>query len=193
VARDLLGRVLCRRLISGEVLKGRIVEVEAYHGITDQACHTYGGRKTPRTETMWGPAGVAYVYLIYGMHDCLNAVTRGPGHPEAVLIRALEPLQGHEFFKEKLPHLSEQNWLKGPGRLCRAMGITRAFNGQSLQGPELWIEEGKKLPAAKVAVSARIGVAYAGTCALKPLRFFQKNSEYVSGTKKQNQGSAKPR
>lgn len=185
VARDLLGRTLCRRLEDGTVLKGRIVETEAYEGVGDRACHAYGGLRTNRTEPLWGDGGHAYVYLIYGMYDCLNAVTREAGRPEAVLIRAAEPLQGHEFFRERLPHLKERDWMRGPGRLCRAMAITRALNKADLRGDELWIEKGDE--PASVGVSVRIGVDYAGPCAKKALRFFVKGSPSVSGPKALNE------
>lgn len=183
VARDLLGRILCRRLPTGEILKARIVETEAYTGIKDRGCHTFGGRRTKRTETMWGAGGHAYVYLIYGMHECLNAVTRTAGHPEAVLIRAAEPLQGDGYWKKELHHLRRQDWLKGPGRLCRAMQISREQNGISLCSSELWVEAGEPLPSRRIQASPRIGIDYAGESAAWPLRFFEKGSEFVSGPK----------
>ncbi|MBX2986596.1 MAG: DNA-3-methyladenine glycosylase [Bdellovibrionaceae bacterium] len=187
MARDLLGRVLCRRLPGGDVLRVRITEVEAYVGVEDRACHSYGGRRTARTATMWGPAGHAYVYLIYGMYDCLNIVSRGEGHPEAVLIRAAEPLEGEEFWNLEFPGQKHQDLLKGPGKLCRALRITRAQNAVSLLGDELWIEEGVKTPSSRVSVSPRIGVDYAGACAGRLLRFFETESKTVSGPARFNQ------
>lgn len=192
VAKDLLGRVLCRRLEDGQVLRARIVETEAYEGLSDRACHTSKGKKTERTRPMWGPGGRAYVYLIYGMYDCLNAVTGEAGVPEAVLIRAAEPIEGNELLKEKLPHLKEKDWLKGPGRLTRALAIDRSFSGVSLQSEDLWLEAGQPLSRSKIGTSTRINVDYAGTCAAKPLRFFEKGSPFISGKKSLNEGSRSP-
>lgn len=192
VARELLGKILCRRLEDGTVLRARIVEVEAYLGLSDRACHTYGGKRTERTRPIWGEGGRAYVYLIYGMYDCLNVVAGRAGVPEAVLIRAAEPLDGRDLWRERLPHLKLADWLKGPGRLARAMRIDRSLSGMSLASDELWLEDAPSLKPSKVGTSVRIGVDYAGACALKPLRFFEKDSPFVSGPKMLNQGLAKP-
>lgn len=180
VARELLGMRLCRRLADGTLLSGRIVETEAYLGKTDPACHTFGGRHTPRTATMYAAGGVAYVYLIYGMHWCLNAVTRSEGEPEAVLIRAVAAERGQEYFAATLPHLKPAQWLSGPGRLCRAMDIGRAQNGESLRSDELWIEKGVAVGGEHVAAVPRVGVDYAGEAAAWPLRFYLKGEPAVS-------------
>lgn len=180
VARELLGARLCRRLPDGALLAGRIVETEAYLGTTDPACHTFGGRHTPRTATMYAAGGVAYVYLIYGMHWCLNAVTRQEGEPEAVLIRAVAAEAGQENFAAALPHLKPAQWLSGPGRLCRAMAIGRAQNGVSLRSDELWIEKGVAVGDEHVAAVPRVGVDYAGEAAQWPLRFYVKGEPAVS-------------
>lgn len=180
VARELLGQRLCHRLPTGEVLSGVIVETEAYLGIADKACHTFGGRRTPRTETMWGEAGHAYVYLIYGMYFCLNAVTRGEGHPEAVLIRALSPEQGHEHWAAHYPRLKSRQWLSGPGRLCRALYINKGHNGLDLTKSELWIERGELVPEENIACAPRVGVDYAEEAAEWPLRFYVLGHEAVS-------------
>lgn len=180
VARELLGARLCRRLPDGVLLAGRIVETEAYLGTTDPACHTFGGRHTPRTATMYAAGGVAYVYLIYGMHWCLNAVTRQEGEPEAVLIRAVAAETGQEHFAAALPHLKPAQWLSGPGRLCRAMAIGRAQNGVSLRSDELWIEKGVAVGDEHVAAVPRVGVDYAGEAAQWPLRFYVKGEPAVS-------------
>lgn len=171
VARELLGQVLHRRLPDGRLLTGRIVETEAYLGVTDRACHTHGGRRTARTEMMYADGGVAYVYLIYGMYFCLNAVTRREGEPEAVLIRALAPVQGQEHWVAIYPTLKPQQWLSGPGRLCRALQIDTACNGLSLRSDTLWIAPGPVVPAADIVAGPRIGVDYAGEAAQWPLRF----------------------
>ena len=146
---------------------GRIVETEAYLGPRDLAAHSARGR-TPRTEVMFGPAGHAYVYFIYGFWNCLNVVTGRAGVPHAVLLRALEPLGG----------LTERTW--GPGLLCRALHIDRRLNGADLRGDVLWLEEPRKRPAVRIARATRIGVDYAGDWAHRPWRFFDRDSPFVS-------------
>ncbi len=157
VARDLLGRVLCRRREDGSVLRGRIVEVEAYEGFHDRASHAYGG-KTRRSSVMFESGGVAYVYLIYGMHHCLNLVTGHEGFPSAVLIRAAEVDDG-------APSAS------GPGRLARTFGIDRSHDGVPLTGDVLWLEEGRPVGHREVRRTPRIGVDYAGWWAHRRYRF----------------------
>jgi len=167
VAKDLLG---CRlvRLVGGRLHVARVVETEAYCGPQDLACHAAKGR-TPRTEPMFGPAGHAYVYFIYGLHHCLNAVTEKPGSGTAVLIRALEPLEG----------FAEGVRTDGPARLTRALSIDRAFDRFDLTaGRELWFEE-PDLPRGPVECGKRIGVDYAGEWAERPWRFWL-DSPWVS-------------
>lgn len=171
VARDLLGTILCQRR-AGQVQRVRIVETEAYVGPHDLACHAAKGR-TGRTEVMFGPPGHAYVYLIYGMYDMLNIVTGPEGDPQAVLIRAAEPLTG----------IPEDARTDGPGRLTRTLGLTVAHhNGIDLcapgEGGTLWLERGA--PPGAVAVTPRIGVDYAGTWAEAPLRFVDAGSPHLS-------------
>jgi len=147
---------------------GRIVETEAYLGPRDLAAHSSRGR-TPRTEVMFGPAGHAYVYFIYGFWNCLNVVTGAAGVPHAVLLRALEPLDG----------LAGSTW--GPGLLCRALGIDRTLNGADLRGDVLWLETPPRgATAARIGRSPRIGVDYAGEWAQRPWRFFDRDSAFVS-------------
>ena len=166
VARGLLGQVLVRRTRKG-LICGRIVETEAYDGPEDLACHSCHG-KTPRTKVMFGPAGQAYVYLIYGVHHCLNVVTGKPG--AAVLIRALEPLDG-----------AEKKAASGPGKLCHWMNIDRSFNGWDLTlGRRLWLADDGESSDLKIESSPRIGVDYAGRWAKKPWRFFVKGNKNVS-------------
>ena len=169
VARDLIGCILVRK--SGEgILAGRIVETEAYIGKGDKACHASKGR-TPRTEVMFGPPGTAYVYLIYGMYHCLNFVTEREGFPAAVLIRALEPVCGFDRILAELPAAKRKNYLNGPGRLCRAMEITRDFNRHDVtKTTGLYVLPRDILPAG-IIQTPRIGVAYAGDDALLPWRF----------------------
>jgi DNA-3-methyladenine glycosylase len=156
VARSLIGKYLVRS-INGSLLAGRIVEVEAYIGQGDKACHASKGR-TPRTDVMFGPGGLAYVYLIYGMHHCLNVVTEREDVPAAVLIRAVE---------------FEGDLIDGPGRLCRAFEIDRSLNRLDLtSGVSLWFEDrGAHVPRGEVGAFPRIGVDYAGEWAMKPWRF----------------------
>ncbi|WP_050726669.1 DNA-3-methyladenine glycosylase [Vulgatibacter incomptus] len=168
VARDLLGCVLHRR-IGGRHLSGRVVETEAYVGPEDLACHTSKGL-TPRTEPMFGSPGHAYVYLIYGLHHCLNVVTEGPGSGTAVLIRALEPLSG----------LSPEARTDGPARLTRVFEVNRDFNRWDLtSGEELWIEAPDR-PREPIEVGKRIGVEYAKEWADAPLRFWLSGNRWVS-------------
>jgi DNA-3-methyladenine glycosylase len=170
VARDLLGKVLLRD-DRGKRLAGRIVEVEAYLGAHDLACHSARG-KTTRTEVMFGPGGRAYVYMIYGMYHCLNVVTEPEGSPCAVLIRALEPLGD-------LPGA-----VSGPGRLCRTLSVDRSLTGHDLSQSPLTLLNIPSLPAlSPIARSPRIGVGYAGEWADKPLRFFIDGNPWVSGPK----------
>lgn len=165
VARELIGCRVVHR--DGEGLRsGRIVETEAYLGTRDRACHSSRGR-TARTEVMFGPPGFAYVYMIYGTHFCLNAVTRAPGEAEAVLIRAIEPLQGC---------LSEGD---GPGKVCRALAIDKRLNGLDLGGDLLWIEPAERAPAS-LARGPRVGVEYAGAWARRLLRYWELGSPFVS-------------
>jgi DNA-3-methyladenine glycosylase len=166
VARELLGMHLAHR-DNGVLRIGRIVETEAYLGPHDLAAHSAKGR-TRRTEVMFGPPGHAYVYLIYGMHNCLNVVTQAEGLASAVLLRALEPVGNIEAST------------KGPGLLCKAMGITRAQNGQDLVSETLFIARPKRRPSFDIVVRSRIGVDYAGEWADKPLRFYIKDNSFVS-------------
>jgi DNA-3-methyladenine glycosylase len=168
VARELLGMLLAHRL-EGRLRVGRVVETEAYLGPHDLAAHSARGR-TPRTEVMFGPPGHAYVYLIYGVHHCLNVVTEPEGHAAAVLIRALEPVQGVEANT------------RGPGRLCRALGIDRRHNGLDLVGDDLFLAEPPRREPIEVVARPRIGVAYAGEWADKPLRFLIRGNAFVSRT-----------
>ena len=182
VARALLGKVLVHDTPEGRTA-GRIVEVEAYRGPRDRAAHTAGGRRTPRNETMWGPAGRAYVYFIYGMHYCVNVTTQPPGVPEAVLLRALEPLEGIDLMRARrgLPEGPVWKLCRGPGALCRAIGLTRAQDGADLVHSRLRIVDAARTPTSRIARTARIGVAYAGTDALRPWRFLVRGSFAVSG------------
>ncbi|MBE6081100.1 MAG: DNA-3-methyladenine glycosylase [Tissierellaceae bacterium] len=186
VARKLLGKILVHN-INGNILKGKIVETEAYMGVTDKGAHSYGGRRTKRVEIMYGPPGRAYIYFIYGMYYCLNAVTQKEGIPEAVLIRALEPLEGHDimalnrFNKEYKNLTSTQitNLTNGPGKLCMAMGIDKKLNGSMLSGDTLYIEEGNN-DKFDIIKTKRIGIDYAEEAKDFLLRFYVKGSPFIS-------------
>jgi len=166
VARDLIGCLLVREL-RGRPRTGRIVETEAYDGFHDAASHAHRGM-TPRNAVMFGPPGQAYVYIIYGMHHCLNLVTREEGYPAAVLIRALEPVEGSPLEPSH-----------GPGRLTRALKIDRRQNGLPVTRPPLYLEP-PATPVRRVVSTARIGVDYAGQWAAKRWRFVDPASAHLS-------------
>lgn len=178
VAEDLVGKVLVRQFGTGRA-SGVIVETEAYIGQEDLACHASRGR-TPRTAVMFGPPGRSYVYLIYGFYHCLNAVTEADGFPAAVLIRAIEPLQGLDLMRENRPRARKISDIgSGPGKLCQALAVNREMNGISLSGTTLWIED-RSLDPGPVAAGPRIGVDYAGDYRNKPWRFFVEGNPHVS-------------
>lgn len=167
VARDLLGCRLVRVHPDGRRSALILVEVEAYLGVEDRAAHTWGGRLTPRVLPMWGEGGHAYVYRIYGLHDCLNVVTREEGRPEAVLVRAGVP---ETWWNDEETPRTDLLAASGPGKLCKALGVTTALSGASLRGPELFLERGPSRDF-EVLTGPRIGVDYAGEAATWPLRF----------------------
>lgn len=176
IARDLLGCVLECETREGKA-SGIIVETEAYLGEHDEACHAAVGR-TARTEPLYGPPGTAYVYFIYGMYWCFNAVTRQEGLPSAVLIRALEPLAGAPMMRRRRSHAkSDRDLTNGPGKLCTALGIGRALNRVSLQRRPLLIRAGRKYRDAEVAVTSRIGITRSADW---PLRWLVKGNPFVS-------------
>jgi DNA-3-methyladenine glycosylase len=189
VARDLLGKVLVTEF-DGHRTSGRIVEVEAYNGETDRASHAWSGRRTKRTEVMFGAGGSAYVYLIYGIHHLFNVVTNRKGVPHAVLIRGLEPLEGIPVMLKRTGKMHPDHTLtRGPGNLSKAMGLLKVHTGTSLMGPEVWIgDDGFRVRPSRIGVSARIGVDYAGEDAALPYRFFIRGNPYVSGNKGLNGG-----
>jgi DNA-3-methyladenine glycosylase len=177
VARQLLGKYLVRRHPDGKTV-GRIVETEAYVGPHDLACHAAKGR-TARTEVMFGPPGHAYVYFIYGVYYCLNIVTEETGHASAVLIRAVEPVEGVELMERRRKTSELRKLASGPGKLCLAMSIDKALNGVDMRGNVLYVEDrGETRP--KIVARPRIGVDYAGKWKDKPWRFLIRGSEFVS-------------
>ncbi len=175
VARRLLGQILVSD-IGGRTVSGRIVETEAYLGPHDPASHAYGDRRTARTEVMYGAPGTAYVYFTYGKHWCLNAVTERHEYPAAVLIRALEPLEGLAVMRRRRGPVTDHELCAGPARLCQALGITGKENGRPLTEKRLRIERDRR-PKAPVEVTGRIGITVAADW---PLRFVIAGSEWLS-------------
>ncbi|HMM12771.1 MAG TPA: DNA-3-methyladenine glycosylase [Bacteroidales bacterium] len=169
-ARSLLGCRLFTRF-NGALTSGMITETEAYAGITDRASHAYGGRYTERTEVMYRAGGIAYVYFCYGMYHLFNVVTASEGTPHAVLIRAVEPLEGIELMMERRGRRQLSGLSDGPGKLCIALGINRSHNKMPLDGRHIGIETFRKPPADAIVATPRIGVHYAGDDALLPYRF----------------------
>ena len=179
ISRDLLGKVLVTR-VGGILTSGIIVETEAYSW-KERACHAYGAKLTPRTSVMFKEGGRAYVYLCYGMYYLFNVVTNREGVADAVLIRAVEPLEGiSEMIARRGAAVRHYHLTSGPGKLTRSLGIDRTLNGKLLSDGEIWIEDRKRLPASRVEVSRRIGVDYAGEDALLPWRFSVKGNPWVS-------------
>jgi DNA-3-methyladenine glycosylase len=182
VARDLLGRYLVREL-DGERLALRLVETEAYLGAADRASHAAGGRRTPRNESLYLVGGHAYVYFIYGMHYCLNAVTGEAGVGSAVLLRAGEPVEGEERMRENRAWTRKArpgDLAGGPGKICQALAIGRELDGVLLTRPPLAITGGEPVADEEIVASSRIGVDYAGEAAFWPLRFSLRGNPHVS-------------
>lgn len=181
LSKDLLGKYLFTR-IDGITTGGYIVETEAYNGIIDRASHAFGNRRTPRTATMFMNGGIAYVYLCYGIHEMFNVVTSTEGEPHAILIRAINPTDGLEFMMLRRNMQSLKTTItSGPGSVAKALGISRAINGISLQNDMIWIEDrGLSFNTNEIAAAPRIGVAYAAADALLPYRFYIKGNIYVS-------------
>jgi DNA-3-methyladenine glycosylase len=181
ISRELLGKYLFTR-INGEFTGGYIVETEAYNGIIDRASHSYGNRLTPRTKTMYGEGGIAYVYLCYGIHEMFNIVTSVEGQPHAILIRAIQPTDGLDIMLDRRKMSALKSTItSGPGSVAQALGISRQINAISLQSDTLWIEDrGMVIPNENIAAVPRVGIAYAKEDALLPYRFYIKGNSYVS-------------
>jgi DNA-3-methyladenine glycosylase len=177
LARACVGQVLVHESREGTTA-GRIVEAEAYRGPKDRAAHSYGGRRTKRTEAMFGPAGHAYVFFVYGMHWHFNIVAGQPGEPHAVLIRAVEPLEGLELMATRRGMSAGRVELtNGPGKLCQAFAISGAEYGADLCRGALYLTAGSRV---RVARATRIGIDYAGAWAERPWRFYEAGNRYVS-------------
>ncbi|GAA4461968.1 DNA-3-methyladenine glycosylase [Nemorincola caseinilytica] len=181
IARELLGKVIVTRF-NGIITSAMITETEAYAGAPDRASHAFGNRRTTRTEVMYATGGVAYVYLCYGIHHLFNVVTNAGDIPHAVLVRAVEPLEGIEdMLLRRGRHMVTPQLTAGPGALSVALGIHTSHTGTSLQGPEITIEDrGIKVRPKNIVATPRIGVAYAQEDALLPYRFYISGNAFVS-------------
>ena len=183
IAQSLLGKILYTNF-SNKLTGGMIVEVEAYLGATDKACHSYNNKRTKRTETMFKSGGISYVYLCYGMHYLFNVVVGKKNNPCAILIRAIEPIDGIKMMLKRRNFTQLKNNLtNGPGKLTQSLGITNRANQQSLIDTLVWIEDHNiKIMKKDILSSSRIGVDYAGQDAKLPYRFYIKNNQWVSKT-----------
>ncbi|WP_417590634.1 DNA-3-methyladenine glycosylase [Owenweeksia hongkongensis] len=181
LAKDLLGKKLCTN-INGQFTSGIITETEAYCGRNDKACHANNGKRTKRTEVMFQEGGKAYVYLCYGIHNLFNVTSNVNGLADAILVRAIQPVDGIEIMLERRNKSKLDKTLSsGPGTLSQALGIDRNFYGLDLTGPDIWIENSTtKIAHSEIVASTRIGVDYAREDALRPWRFYIKNSIWVS-------------
>jgi len=180
VARDLIGRKLVVPNRGGRRVAGIIIETEAYRGPEDRASHAYNGRRTPRTETMYAIGGTAYVYFVYGMYYQFNVVTNVEDLPHAVLVRAVEPVEGLDIIRRRRRGRPEYELTSGPGRLCLALGIDRGLDKADLLGDRVWIEEGVNVSPRQIARGPRIGIDYAEEWVMKPWRFWVKDNPFVS-------------
>jgi DNA-3-methyladenine glycosylase len=180
VARELLGKLLVVPTARGKRVSGIIVEAEAYRGPQDRAAHSYGGRRTKRTEPMYGIGGTAYVFFVYGMYYQFNVVTNAADAPQAVLIRALEPVEGIELMRKRREAQPDHNLTNGPGKLCIALGIDRKLDGADLLGNKVWLEEARKIPRSQIASGPRVGIDYAEEWKDKPWRFWIRDNSFVS-------------
>lgn len=182
IARELIGKILVTNF-DGKVTSGMIVETEAYIAFTDKASHSFGGRRTPRNEHMYADAGTAYVYICYGLHHMMNVVTNKKNIPDAVLIRAVEPIDGIDIMLQRTGKKTPDATLtRGPGNVGKAMGIFKKHSGNHLSGNEIYITYGNTaIENSPIDVSKRIGVEGAGKDALLPYRFYLKGNKYVSG------------
>ena len=182
IARELLGKIVITN-VDGVITSGRIVETEAYVGFTDKASHSWSGKRTPRNEHMYAQAATSYVYICYGIHRMLNVVTNKKEIPDAILIRALEPLQGIEVMLERTGKQKLDFTLtKGPGNVAKALGVSKLHSGTSLLDDTIYVvSDGYETEVTQIGSSKRIGVEYAGADALLPYRFYIKGNKYVSG------------
>jgi DNA-3-methyladenine glycosylase len=182
IARELLGKIIVTSFDDG-FTSARIVETEAYAGVTDKASHAWQGKRTARNEVMYSAGGISYVYICYGMHQMFNVVTNASEIPHAILIRAAEPLVGLDIMLARTGKKILDNTLtKGPGNMAKALGISKIHSGADLSGDTIYIgSDGYALKKDQIGISKRIGVDYAGEDALLPYRFYVKGNKFVSG------------
>lgn len=188
IARELLGKLLVVPTETGERVSAMVVETEAYLGAIDKAAHSYGNRRTKRTETMFAVGGTVYIFFIYGMYFQFNVVVGAKDVPHAILIRAVEPFENIEIMrwnrsaKSKKPNVKmlDKNLTSGPGKLCIALGIDRRFNDKDLLGDEIWLEDFKTFSISEVSCGRRIGIDYAEEFGEKPWRFWVTDNQFVS-------------
>jgi DNA-3-methyladenine glycosylase len=182
IAEELLGKIIVTN-IDGFFTSGRIVETEAYVGITDKASHSFSGKRTAKNEHMYSAPGTAYIYICYGMHQMMNIVTNEKEIPDAVLIRAIEPLEGIDIMlqRTKKDH-ADKTLTRGPGNVGKALGIFKHHSGLHLLDEQIYLlDDGQKIQKEIIGISKRIGVESAGPDGLLPYRFFVKGNKYVSG------------
>ncbi len=185
IAKELLGKILVTGF-DGIITSGRIVETEAYVGFIDKASHSFGGRRTARNEHMYSAPGTAYIYICYGMHQMMNIVTNKKGIPDAVLIRALEPLEGIDsMLKRTGKSRLDYTLTRGPGNVGKALGIFKSYSGLSLLGNKIYLlDDNYSAVNQAIGISKRIGVEGAGSDSLLPYRFYVSGNKYVSGKNK---------
>jgi DNA-3-methyladenine glycosylase len=181
ISRELLGKTLYTS-IAGELTAGVIVETEAYAGPDDRGSHAFNNRRTPRNEMMYAQGGVVYMYICYGIHDMLNIVTGPEGTSHAILIRAVEPTEGIGIMRSRRNvYNADHRLCQGPGALGQAFGLNKTFNGKSLTGDEIWIEDqGTQLNQDDIATSGRVGMNFEGPYKSIPWRFYVRGNSFVS-------------
>ncbi|KAA9039319.1 DNA-3-methyladenine glycosylase [Ginsengibacter hankyongi] len=185
IAKDLIGKIIVTNF-DGSITSGRIVETEAYVALTDKASHSFGGKRTAKNEHMYASAGTAYVYICYGLHQMMNIVTNDKDIPDAVLIRAVEPIDGIDVMLKRTGKPTPDKTLtRGPGNVGKALGIFKHHSGNHLLGDKIYLmDDHFKINKEQIGTSARIGVESAGADSLLPYRFYLKGNKYVSGKNK---------
>lgn len=185
IAKELLGKILVTNF-GGVITSGRIVETEAYVALSDKASHSFGGKRTTRNEHMYADAGTAYVYICYGMHQMMNIVTNEKNIPDAVLIRAVEPIKGIDIMLKRTgKKVADKTLTRGPGNVGKALGIFKHHSGNHLLGNIIYLTADHfKISEEQIGTSARIGVESAGADALRPYRFYLKGNKFVSSKNK---------
>ena len=182
ISMEMLGKIVVSN-IDGLITSGRIVETEGYIGMTDKASHAFGGRRTARNEHMYAGPATAYIYVCYGMHQMLNIVTNEKDIPDAILIRAIEPIKGVEIMGNRTGKgITDKTITRGPGNVGKALGINKRLSGINLSGNQIYLlDDGVRFTNDEIGISKRIGVESAGADALLPHRFYVKGNPYVSG------------